>query len=214
MLHLAISLYIFTVVPEFIMRCLVILIIACCYRLRVEGRDNVPKSGAAIIACNHLSYMDALILMVAIRRPVRFIMYYKIFQIPLLRYIFKSAGAFPIAGQREDAALFRASFEHVHNALGKGDLIGIFPEGELSRDGKLGDYKRGIERMLTRDPVPVIPVAIGNLWGSLFSHSGGLMKGGPRKWFARITVSIGKPLPPETTAAELKEATQRLLDKQ
>ena len=213
-LHLAISLYIFTVVPEFIMRCLVILIIACCYRLRVEGRDNVPKSGAAIIACNHLSYMDALILMVAIRRPVRFIMYYKIFQIPLLRYIFKSAGAFPIAGQREDAALFRASFEHVHNALGKGDLIGIFPEGELSRDGKLGDYKRGIERMLARDPVPVIPVAIGNLWGSLFSHSGGLMKGGPRKWFARITVQIGAPLPPETTAAELKEATQRLLDKQ
>ena len=199
-LHLAISLYIFTVVPEFIMRCLVILIIACCYRLRVEGRDNVPKSGAAIIACNHLSYMDALILMVAIRRPVRF--------------IFKSAGAFPIAGQREDAALFRASFEHVHNALGKGDLIGIFPEGELSRDGKLGDYKRGIERMLARDPVPVIPVAIGNLWGSLFSHSGGLMKGGPRKWFARITVQIGVPLPPETTAAELKEATQRLLDKQ
>ena len=213
-LHLAISLYIFTVVPEFIMRCLVILIIACCYRLRVEGRDNVPKSGAAIIACNHLSYMDALILMVAIRRPVRFIMYYKIFQIPLLRYIFKSAGAFPIAGQREDAALFRASFEHVHNALGKGDLIGIFPEGELSRDGKLGEYKRGIERMLARDPVPVIPVAIGNLWGSLFSHSGGLMKGGPRKWFARITVQIGVPLPPETTAAELKEATQRLLDKQ
>ena len=212
-LHLAISLYIFTVVPEFIMRCLVILIIACCYRLRVEGRDNVPKSGAAIIACNHLSYMDALILMVAIRRPVRFIMYYKIFQIPVLRYIFKSAGAFPIAGQREDRKLFLASFEHVHNAIGKGDLVGIFPEGELTRDGQLGEYKRGIERMLARDPAPVIPVAIDNLWGSLFSHSGGLMKGGPRKWFARITVRIGEPLPPQTTAAELREATQRLLDR-
>ena len=211
-LHLAISLYIFTVVPEFIMRCLVICIIACCYRLRVEGRDNVPKNGAAFIACNHLSYMDALILMVAIRRPVRFIMYYKIFQIPVLRYIFKSAGAFPIAGQREDRELFLASFEHVHNAIGKGDLVGIFPEGELTRDGNLGEYKRGIERMLARDPAPVIPVAIDNLWGSLFSHSGGLMKGGPRKWFARITVRIGEPLPPETTAAELREATQRLLD--
>ena len=195
------------------MRCLVICIIACCYRLRVEGRDNVPKTGAAFIACNHLSYMDALILMVAIRRPVRFIMYYKIFQIPVLRYIFKSAGAFPIAGQREDRELFLASFEHVHNAIGKGDLIGIFPEGELTRDGNLGEYKRGIERMLARDPAPVIPVAINNLWGSLFSHSGGLMKGGPRKWFARITVRIGTPLPPQTTAAELREATQRLLDR-
>lgn len=76
----------------------------------------------------------------------------------------------------------------MHNALGKGDLIGIFPEGELSRDGKLGDYKRGIERMLARDPVPVIPVAIGNLWGGLFSHSGGLMKGGPRKWLSLIHI--------------------------
>ena len=209
--HLAISLYIFTVVPEFIMRCLVILIVACCYRLRVRGRDNIPRSGAAIIACNHISYMDALILMVAIRRPLRFIMYYKIFRIPVLRYIFKSARAIPIAGRSEDAALFRQSFEDVHTALADGDIVAIFPEGELTRDGEIGVYRRGIEKMLERDPVPVIPVAIDNLWGSLFSHAGGLMKGGPRKWFARIDVLIGAPLPPETDAETLKEKTLALL---
>ena len=190
--HLAISLYIFTVVPEFIMRCLVILIVACCYRLRVRGRDNIPRSGAAIIACNHLTYMDALILMVAIRRPLRFIMYYKIFRIPVLRYIFKSARAIPIAGRSEDAALFRQSFEDVHTALADGDIVAIFPEGELTRDGEIGVYRRGIEKMLERDPVPVIPVAIDNLWGSLFSHAGGL-------------------LPPETDAETLKEKTLALL---
>jgi acyltransferase len=155
--------------------------------------------------------MDALILMVAIRRPLRFIMYYKIFRIPVLRYIFKSARAIPIAGRSEDAALFRQSFEDVHTALADGDIVAIFPEGELTRDGEIGVYRRGIEKMLERDPVPVIPVAIDNLWGSLFSHAGGLMKGGPRKWFARIDVLIGAPLPPETDAETLKEKTLALL---
>lgn len=212
-LHLAISLYIFKVVPEFIMRCLVIIIIAFFYRVRVQGKEHLPKTGAAIIACNHVSYMDALILMVAIRRPIRFIMYYKIFQVPVLSYIFKSARAIPIAGRFEDAKLFHQSFIGVHEALEKGQIVGIFPEGELSLNGNLGEYKRGIEKMLENDPVPVIPVTISNLWGSLFSHAGGLMKGGPRKWFARITVTIGTPLPPDTNARTLQAVTQAMLDK-
>ena len=99
----------------------------------------------------------------------------------------------------------------MHTALADGDIVAIFPEGELTRDGEIGVYRRGIEKMLERDPVPVIPVAIDNLWGSLFSHAGGLMKGGPRKWFARIDVLIGTPLPPETDAETLKEKTLALL---
>ncbi len=169
----AVAVFIFSLVPEFFMRFLAWLYIRLMYRIEIHGVEmHVPDEGPALLVCNHVSYMDALILSSAVPRPIRFVMYYKIFNTPGARWAFKAARAIPIAGRHEDAALMEHAFAEVDQALADGELVCIFPEGHLTRDGEIGPFKTGMERILATRPVPVVPLAIRGMWASIFSRGG------------------------------------------
>lgn len=205
-LNALVAVYIYSLLPEFLMRFLAWISISVVYRIRTTGAENIPREGPAIVVCNHVSYMDPVILGGSVTRPMRFVMYYKIFQMPFLRFIFKNAKAIPIASAREDAELMEQAFEQVDAELAAGNIVCIFPEGGLTPDGKIQRFRPGIERILERRPVPVIPVALGRLWGSWFSRrKGGGIRKLPGRLFARVPVIIGNPVRPEdATAANLE----------
>ncbi|TDK28848.1 MFS transporter [Luteimonas terrae] len=194
-----VALWIFTIVPEFLMRFASMLLVRVLYRLRPRDVESaVPADGAALIVCNHVSYMDALILSAAIPRPVRFVMYYRIFNVPGLSWIFRHAKAIPIAGAKEDPDLMQRAFDAIDAALAEGELVGIFPEGKLTRDGEISAFKSGVERILERaaergQRVPVVPMALRGMWSSMWSHRDsrlGRMRV-PRRARARIDVVAG-----------------------
>jgi 1-acyl-sn-glycerol-3-phosphate acyltransferase len=209
----AVAIYIYTLVPEFLMRFLSWMIVSLLYRIRVEGGENVPEEGPAVLVANHVSFMDPLIVNAATRRPPRFVMYYRIFNIPVLRFIFRTAKAIPIAGRKEDEALMERAFAEVDQTLADGGLVCIFPEGGITRDGEILPFRPGIERIVAARPVPVVPIALRGLWGSVFSRKDsalGRMRL-PRRFRARIEVAIGPPVPPEgATAAELEARVRAL----
>lgn len=170
LLNAVVAIYIYTLVPEFFMRFIVWILIHTLYRVRKQGLDNIPREGAALLVCNHVSYVDALIIAGCIRRPVRFVMHYKIYNIPLLHFLFKTAGVIPIAGKHTEPELLEQAFSEVAKTLNRGELVCIFPEGKLSRDGRLHKFRPGVERILKTTPVPVVPMALNGLWGSAFSR--------------------------------------------
>jgi 1-acyl-sn-glycerol-3-phosphate acyltransferase len=146
--------------------------------------------------------MDALVLGGSIRRPVRFVMYYKIFQNPFLGFLFRNAKAIPIASASEDANLLNDAFDKIDNELEKGNIVCLFPEGAITQDGNIHAFRGGIEKIIERRPVPVIPAAISGLWGSWFSRkkSGGLRRV-PGRLFARVDIRIGEPVPANQATA-------------
>ena len=168
-----VMIWILSIVPEFAMRFLSWVLVRTLYRLRLRGIEHVPDEGAAVIVCNHVSYMDALILAAAIPRPVRFVMYYRIFETPVMRWIFRSAKAIPIAGAKEDPALMQRAFDAIDAALAEGELVGIFPEGALTKDGAIAPFKSGIDKVLARRAVPVVPMALRGMWSSMWSRRDG-----------------------------------------
>ncbi|HEY5972349.1 MAG TPA: MFS transporter [Pseudoxanthomonas sp.] len=214
-----VAIYIFTIVPEFLMRFLSWVLVRGLYRLRLHGIEkNVPDAGAALLVCNHVSYMDALILSASIPRPVRFVMYYKIFNIPVMSWIFRTAKAIPIAGAKEDPELMRRAFEEIDAALADGQIVGIFPEGALTKDGAIAPFKSGIERVLERAnesgrPVPVVPMALKGMWTSMWSRRDGRMRRMrvPRRFRAHVEVVAGEPVDGRIATAELLEAKVREL---
>ncbi|MDI9237621.1 MFS transporter [Lysobacter sp. LF1] len=217
--NVVVALYIFTIVPEFLMRFLSWLLVRAMYRLRVHGIEkHVPDEGAAVIVCNHVSYMDALILAASIPRPVRFVMYYKIFNIPVMSWIFRTAKAIPIAGAKEDPALMQRAFDEIDAALAEGELVGIFPEGGLTKDGEIAPFKSGVERILARAqengrPVPVVPMALRNMWTSMWSRRDdrlGRMRV-PRRFRAPVEVMAEAPVIGDQVDAPMLEARVRAL---
>jgi 1-acyl-sn-glycerol-3-phosphate acyltransferase len=213
-----VALYIFTLVPEFLMRFLSWLLVKSLYRLRVDGIANLPDEGPALVVCNHVSYMDALILAGAIPRPVRFVMYYKIFNIPVMRWIFRTAKAIPIAGAREDPALMQRAFVDIEAALDAGEVVGIFPEGALTRDGNIAAFKSGVERVLAARPVPVVPMALCGMWASMWSRRGDAAASArlgrmrlPRRFRAAVAVVAGAPVDGHAATADALEARVRAL---
>jgi 1-acyl-sn-glycerol-3-phosphate acyltransferase len=205
-LNALVAIYIFSLLPEFLMRFLAWIIISVVYRPRPTGLENIPSKGPAVVVCNHVSYIDPIILSGSIQRPMRFVMWYRIFQMPLLNFIFRTMKAIPIAGAREDETVMNEAFEKVDAELAEGNIVCIFPEGAITLDGEIARFRPGIEKIIERRPVPVVPVSLGRLWGSWFSRrrDGGLRKL-PGRLFARVPVSIGKPVrAPEVTAAKLE----------
>jgi len=205
-LNAVVAVYIFTLLPEFLMRFLAWILINIFYRLRPAGLENIPNKGPAIVVCNHVSFMDPILLGGSIRRPMRFVMYYKIFQIPMLRFLFKHAKAIPIASARENERLMNEAFDKVDAELAAGNIVCIFPEGAITRDGHVHRFRPGIEKIIARRPVPVIPVALGRLWGSWFSRrkTGGIHRL-PGRLFARVPLTIGMPVAAaEVTATKLE----------
>jgi 1-acyl-sn-glycerol-3-phosphate acyltransferase len=210
--NLAISIHIYSIVPEFALRFLAWIIARPSYRIRVLGEKSIPAEGAAILVCNHVSFVDWLVLSAAIKRPVRFVMYYKFAGIPILRVLMKHAGVIPIAGKEEDGRIFENAFEEIAKSLSGGDLICIFPEGGISRDGKVQQFKKGIEHILARSPVPVIPMGLKGLWGSIFSYRGSKpMTRLPRRFWLPVELVIGAPVPAaEATAAVLEAEVRKM----
>jgi 1-acyl-sn-glycerol-3-phosphate acyltransferase len=212
-LNAAVAIYIYTLVPEFLMRFLSWILINTLYRIRTEGLDNIPEQGPALLVCNHVSFMDALIVGGSVRRPSRFVMYYKIFNIPVLSFIFRTAKAIPIASAKEDPVLLEKAFEAVDQALAEGEIVCIFPEGGLTADGEIGTFRPGVERILARRPVPVVPMAIRGLWGSIFSRrdsAPGRMRL-PRRFRSHIVLAVGEATAPgEATAALLEKRVRDL----
>ncbi|MBK8181666.1 MAG: MFS transporter [Candidatus Competibacteraceae bacterium] len=202
-----VAIYIFTLVPEFLMRFIVWILVNVGYRLKAVGLDNIPDRGPVLVVCNHVSLMDALVVSGCCRRPVRFVMDYQIFKIPLLNFVFRTAGAIPIASAHDDLEVLKRAYERVADYLEKGEVVGIFPEGRLTPDGAIGSFKTGIERILQRTPVPVVPMALRGLWGSFFSRRHGKAMGHfPRRFWSRIELVVGELVPPaQATSTVLRE---------
>ncbi len=203
LMNVAVSLYIFKVVPEFTMRFLIWMLSHSIYRVRQENLEAIPEEGGAVLVCNHVSFVDALLIGGAVRRPVRFVMYYKIFNLPVLNFVFRTAGAVPIAGRSEDERVYERAFERIARYLAEGEVVCIFPEGKLTGDGEIDEFKAGVERILASNPVPVIPLALQGLWGSFFSRAP--HKGLFKRFWSRVTISAGRPLPADTGRLILQE---------
>jgi len=201
-LNVLVAIYIYTLIPEFFMRFVVWILVHLVYRVKKVGLNNVPEEGAAIVICNHISLMDALIIGGCVQRPIRFVMYHKIFNIPFLRFIFKTANAIPIAPKKENPELLEQAYTKIADELKMGNVVGLFPEGKLTLDGKLGEFKTGIERILKETPSPVIPLALEGMWGSFFSNKHGKpLSGVPRRIFAKIKLTAGKAISAEQANA-------------
>jgi len=206
-MNAVVTLFIFLKVPEFLMRCFVWLLMNTIYRIKNIGIDNIPKEGAAVVVSNHISFVDALLLAGQIRRPVRFVMYYKIFQNPFLNFIFKTAKAIPIASYKEDPKLLEKAYEEISKELEAGHIVGIFPEGAITRDGEMLPFKKGIEKIIEKNPVPVVPMALRGLWGSFFSRKyGSAMQSFPRRFWSKITLVVDEPIQANEVTAEKLEA--------
>ena len=210
-----VGIYIYTLVPEFLMRFLIWLLIHTVYKLEKTGLEYIPESGPAILICNHVSYVDALVIAAACPRPIRFVMDYQIFKIPVLNFIFRTGRAIPIASAREDPDALQMAYDEIARALNDGDLIGIFPEGKITYDGQLNPFKPGVKRIVERTPVPIVPLALRGLWGSFFSrHEGPAMtRWGriARRIFSRINLVAAPPVPPhEVTLEKLHHIVMQL----
>ena len=199
-----VAIYIYSLVPEFLLRFVAWLLVHTVYRLEQKGIENIPEEGAAILVCNHVSYVDALVISSACRRPIRFVMDHHIFNAPLIGPIFRHVRAIPIAPAKEDAALMEAAFDEVARALGAGDLVAIFPEGGLTTTGELQPFRPGIQRIVSRTPVPVIPMALRGLWGSFFSRRGGAAMSvrSNLRPFSAIGLHVGEAIAPDQATPE------------
>ncbi len=195
LLNIGVNAYIFSIVPEFTMRFMIWLLGHAMYRVEHRDLQRIPDEGAALLVCNHVSYVDALLMAGAVRRPIRFVMYYKIYRLPVLHFIFRTAGAIPIAGRGEDEATYERAFARVAQYLAEGELVCIFPEGKLSTDGEIDAFKGGINRILADTPVPVVPLALQGLWGSFFSRDPN--KGLFKRFWSRVTLVAGEAVPAE-----------------
>jgi len=189
LMNIAVNAYIFKIVPEFTMRFMIWLLGHSMYRVEHRNLELIPDEGAALLVCNHVSFVDALLIGGAVRRPIRFVMYYKIYNLPVLNFIFRTAGTIPIAGRNEDLAIYDQAFKKIAEYLKDGELVCIFPEGKLTADGEINEFKGGLNRILQETPVPVIPLALQGLWGSFFSRDPN--KGIFRRLWSRITVVAG-----------------------
>ena len=211
-LNVAVAIYIYSLLPEFLVRFLAWILINVFYRIRSTGIENIPENGPAVVVCNHVSFMDPILLSGCIRRPMRFVMYYRIFQIPLLRLFFDNMRAIPIAGAMENEQLMNEAFERVDEALAAGNIVCIFPEGGITRDGEVQRFRPGIEKIIARRAVPVVPVALGRLWGSWFSRrKGGGIRTMPGRLFSRVLITVGEPVQPKDVTATGLELLVRML---
>ncbi|MFM2624072.1 MFS transporter [Vibrio owensii] len=192
-----VAIYVYRQVPEFTQRFVSYLLSHCLYRVSVTGRQHIPEQGAALIVANHVSYVDALILMGTSTRPVRFVMDKSISELPVLKHVFRHAGVIPICSPRKCAETYKRAFEQIEQALNNDEVVCIFPEGRLTSNGELGEFRPGVETILKRTPVPVIPMALKGLWGSFFSHKNGhALTKRPTRFWSCIEVNIGELLQP------------------
>ena len=206
-----VAFYIFLVVPEYLLRFVAWMSSRFIYRFKVQGDQHIPSTGAAVLVCNHVSFIDAVLLMAASPRPMVFLMDHRIFRQPVLGWLFRLAKAIPIAPQKEDPQAYEAAFERAAEVLRAGDLLAIFPEGGITKDGTLQPFKGGIVKILDRAradglDVPVVPMALTNLWGSYFSRieqGTAMVRPFRRGFLNRVGLNVGAPMSAAEVTPEL-----------
>jgi 1-acyl-sn-glycerol-3-phosphate acyltransferase len=203
-LNAAVALYIFTVVPEFLMRLIIWLLVHTVYRVENRGLEHLPRKGAAVVVANHVSFVDALVIAAACRRPIRFVMDHRIFRLPVLNFVFRTGGAIPIAPAKEDPGMLEKAYAEIARGLRAGDLIAIFPEGRITDTGEVHPFRSGIRSIVEATPVPVVPLALRGLWGSFFSRKDGaaMMRPWRLRFLSKIGLAAGPPVPPEQASPE------------
>lgn len=212
-LNALVAVYLYTLLPEFLIRFVMWLMLHTIYRIGVKGADRIPDEGPCVLVCNHVSFADAVVIGASIRRPVRFVMDHRIFQIPVLSWFFRTVGAIPIAPAHEDAAGLERAYAQIARALDAGDVVCIFPEGKLTASGDLQVFRQGVQRIIERSPVPVVPMALRGLWGSFFSRHGGAAMTRPfkRGILNRLELVIGEPVAPaQATPESLRDKVLKL----
>lgn len=204
-----VALFIYKLVPEFLLRFVCWLLVHSVYRLEKQGVDRVPAEGAALLVCNHVSFVDALVIAAACPRPIRFVMDHRIFRWPVLSFVFRHGRAIPIAPGQEDADLKERALDAAAAALDAGELVAIFPEGHITADGGIKPFRSGMAEILKRTgaDVPVVPMALQGLWGSFFSRIDGPAMRRPfrRGLFSRVGLVVGAPV----AAADAAPAAMR-----
>ncbi len=209
-----VAFYIFMLVPEYLLRFVAWVLTHFIYRFKVQGDDHIPTQGAAILACNHVSFVDAVLLMAASPRPIYFIMDHNIFKVPVLGWLFRLGKAIPIAPRAQDAQAYEAAFDAAAKVLKDGDILCIFPEGGLTRDGTVQEFKGGIMKILERTSqqgtaVQVVPMALTNLWGSFFSrveNGSAMVRPFRRGLFNKVGLNVGAPMAADAVQPELLRA--------
>lgn len=198
--------------PAVYIRRFVFAFIHVLYRLRFQGRRFVPPRGPALVVCNHVSFMDALVMGGGSPRPLRFLMDRPIYESKRLNWLFRMVGAIPVESDRRDPGNVRRALEEVSRALRNGDVVMLFPEGRLTSDGEVKTFRRGLDLILSRDPVPVIPAALSGLWGSWTSNRHGkALAHFPRRCRARVALYFDEPVPPGQATRQSLEARVREL---
>jgi 1-acyl-sn-glycerol-3-phosphate acyltransferase len=212
-LNLLVAIYVFTVVPEFMFRFIVWILISTVYRIDTKNKNYIPDEGNGLIVCNHVSFMDALFVFGLCPRPVKFVMYYKIFNTPILKWLFNAVGAIPIASKNEDEKIFNEAFDKIDAYLKEGELVVIFPEGAITHDGEMSKFKPGILKILENNPVNVYPCALSGLWGSMYSRKDkGIMRFFPKAFFNhKVRFSVGEKMNAnEVTLENIEKAVLEL----
>ena len=203
-LNIAVAIYIYTVIPEFLLRFVAWCLANIMYRVRVEHPERIPVQGAAVMTANHASFIDWLLIASASPRPVRFVMDAEYSRLPLIRFLFRDAKVIPIAPGTADPELLERAYERIAEELAVGELVCVFPEGGISSDGELAPFRRGIEHIVERTRVPVVPVALVGLWGSYFSRKGGRAMTRPfRRFWSRVEIKVGEEIAPEAVTAQV-----------
>ncbi|WP_332848252.1 MFS transporter [Massilia sp. S19_KUP03_FR1] len=203
-LNALVAIYIFSLVPEFLVRFMAWLLIHTIHRVVTVDGQRIPDEGPAVLVCNHVSYVDALVIGAASPRPIRFVMDYRIFKTPLLGWLFRSAKAIPIASAKEDPWIMEKAYVDIARALHEGELVCIFPEGRLTSTGELNEFRGGVAKIVERSKVPVIPMALRGLWGSLLTRDKANLfeRSLSRGWRSRLALAVGQPVAPHQATPE------------
>ncbi|MFP3567694.1 MFS transporter [Paraburkholderia sp. SIMBA_030] len=205
LLNIVVATYIYSLVPEFLLRFVAWVLVHTFYRIRLVHAERIPEEGAAVLVCNHVSFVDAIVVMAESPRPIRFVMDNQIFKKPFAGWLFRQAKAIPIAPAHQDPELLKRAYERCAQALADGDLVCIFPEGKLTRTGEMNPFRHGVTEIIRRTPAPVVPMALRGLWGSVFSRANDARWPRPiqKGVMSRLTLAVGEPLDPAAATPEV-----------
>lgn len=197
-LNIVATLYILSKIPHYFLRLVSWILMHSVYRINKQDLDKIPEQGPALLVCNHVSFFDPPILFGVLPRPARFLMWYGFYELPVVGRIFRWLRSIPIGNRRERPELVEQAFDTIAEELEAGNLVVVFPEGTITRNGDINKFQPGIDEIVKRTPVPVIPLALKGMWGTWSSRErGSALKGFPKSFMKKITVVAGDPVPPE-----------------
>ncbi len=211
LMTLAATVYVVWLLPDSLLRFVLWVLTHTVYRIRVQGRDNIPSKGGALFVCNHISLVDAVLLLASTDRHVRFIIYKGIYDLPWVKPFARILRAIPISAELRPREMLR-TLRTASEAIQNGEVVCVFAEGQITRIGHLLPFRRGFERIMENVQAPIIPVALDGVWGSIFSFERGrFLWKMPRRLPYRVTLNFGAPLPHTATPIEVRQRVQELM---